>query len=181
MKKVFAFVLAAMFAFAMIACGDNYPTGSAGSGNGSAENGGEGNGDDNGGGGGSSGGGGAASDDWAVVKFTTWHYESEPLTKDRDRYYVYVGVELGGAFYNGTVHEREARLIHNYYDNDGEPFHDQYVGVYTYTGTRQSGQGTLPMTNLATGEAEGNATFSISGNTMTINFKGKTFTLEYTI
>lgn len=182
MKKVFAIMLAAMFAFAMTtSCDDKYPTGAAGSGNGSAENGGgNGNGDDNGGGNGN-GGGGAADDDWAAVKYTTWHYESEPLTIERERYYVYVGVELGGAFYNGTVHEREARLIHNYYDNDGEPFHDQYVGVYTYTGTRQSGQGTLPMTNLATGEAEGNATFSISGNTMTINFKGKTFTLEYTI
>ena len=181
MKKVFAIMLAAMFAFAMTACGDNYPTGSAASGNGSAENGGEGNGDDNGGGGGNSGGGGAASDDWAVVKFTTWKYESEPLTKDRDRYYVYVGVELGGAFYNGTVHEREARLIHNYYDDDNAPHHDQYVGVYTYTGTRQSGQGTLPMTNLETGAAEGKSTFSISGNTMTLNFKGKTYTLEYII
>ncbi|MBQ6727207.1 MAG: hypothetical protein IJQ89_11645, partial [Bacteroidales bacterium] len=118
MKKVFAFVMAAMFAFAMTSCDDKYPTGAAGSGNGSAENGGgNGNGDDNGGGN-ENGGGGAADDDWAVVKYTTWHYESEPLTIERERYYVYVGVELGGAFYNGTVHEREARLIHNYYDND---------------------------------------------------------------
>lgn len=175
-------MLAAMFAFAMSSCGDkdHEATGAGGIGNGSIDNGGEGDGDDNGGGGGN-GGGGAANDDWAVVKYTTWDYESEPLTLERARYYVYVGVELGGAFYNGSVHEREARLVHNYYDEDGAPYHDQYVGVYTYTGTRQSGQGTLPMTNLDTGEAESNATFSISGNTMTLNFKGKTYTLEYSI
>ena len=184
MKKVFAIMLLAMFAFAMMTtCGDKdqEPTGAGGSGNGSVDNGGgNGNGNDNGGGG-NGGGGGAANDDWAAVKLTTWDYESEPLTLGRERYYVYVGVELGSAFYNGTVHEREARLIHNYYDEDGQPFHDQYVGVYTYTGTRQSGQGTLPMTNLDTGEAEGTSTFSISGNTMTLVFKGKTYTFEYSI
>lgn len=47
-----------------------------------------------------------------------------------------------------------------------------YMGTYTYSG----GNGTMSLRNSDT-DASASATFSVSGNTMTLNFKGATYTL----
>lgn len=151
MKKLFSILMVALAMTAFVACGDTNEGSDNNGGNGTEQ----------------------PTGNESVLKFTTWTYETGTQGASN---YQYVSVAFS-PFYDNSVHEDEVS-VRKVYNEDGEPIQEYYVGAYSYTGTGSNGNGSMTVKDYNTGTSVGNVTFSISGSTMTLNFRGETYSLN---
>ena len=151
MKKVFAIMLAAMFAFAMTACGDKDSNKDNNSGNTPQNNeGGE-----------------------HAIASTYWVYEGN--TGDGSSY---VGVRFSSNHSTGVVEEKDVWVRKMLMDaSDNVTLTNDWIGKFSYNGTATSGNGSMTMHLENDAEQETTATFSISGDRLTLNLQGENYTL----
>ena len=77
-----------------------------------------------------------------------------------------------------SFHPEEAAFNKSYSASNGGTRSDRLKGPYTYSGTATEGTGSITLTDYQHGgEVVGTATFTVSGQTLTLEFLDETYTL----
>ena len=157
MKHFFKIMTVALLVTAMSACNDD-------------------NGGSNGNNGGNNNNNGGNNTATTPINRTYWSSETGDISTND---WMFVDASFG--IINNedqSFHPEEAAFNKSYSASNGGTRSDRLKGPYTYSGTATEGSGTITLTDYQHGgEVVGTASFTVSGQTLTLEFLGETYTL----